>query len=313
MSHRITIGTGLLACGGGTDQQTGSEVVRPSPLGACLDSTPQPAQRRTSVFIEGRVREVGLGLADPSAAASCPLGGELRFGEPYLGDAGLLAQTSWMRIQGAAGDDVVLSVLVEGFALPLDPGDGIVARIDREPPGLGPDVASVELRTGDGALLLWIGAAARVADLAPPNEIVLSSGPVDSEVEDPCVGSYALRAVNVEVDGAEPFSVSSGGRDAVGPWSVVNAVTQEQTGATACADAFADQARIAVWARGADVLESGGIGGPCYGNLPIEHAVGAPQYLCMPDGTLSRDCSEAAPCPGVSLCDSGLCRLPGSG
>ena len=60
--------------------------------------------------------------------------------------------------------------------------------------------------------------------------------------------------------------------------------------------------------RDARVRENGGIGGPCYAAQPIEQAEGAPQYRCLPDSTLSRQCTASIPCPGNSPCVAGLCR-----
>jgi len=82
----------------------------------------------------------------------------------------------------------------------------------------------------------------------------------------------------------------------------------DPAGTEGCPDAFADRIQVAVWARNAQVRDNGGIGGPCYAARPIEQAEGAPQYLCLSDGTLSRQCAASTPCPGDSRCAEGLCR-----
>src|SRR4051812_49882699 len=105
----------------------------------------------------------------------------------------------------------------------------------------------------------------------------------------------------VDADGLH-VSVPSGARMEVGKWTVVNAVTNEQTIGPTCPDAYLDQIRIAVWAQDARVRDTGGIGGPCYANLPIEQADKAPQWRCLPDGTLTLECSTSHPCPGESQC-----------
>ena len=103
-------------------------------------------------------------------------------------------------------------------------------------------------------------------------------------------------------------SVPGGGRVDAGSWIVVNAIFREQTGKTVCPDAFADRIQVAVWTRDAPVRENGGIAGPCNAAQPLEQAEGAPQYRCLPDGTLSRQCTALTPCPGSSACVEGLCR-----
>lgn len=75
-----------------------------------------------------------------------------------------------------------------------------------------------------------------------------------------------------------------------------------------CPDALADQVQVAVWTRQGQVPDKGGIGGPCYADLPIEQGEGAPEYSCLADHTLSRQCAASTPCPGASQCAEGLCR-----
>jgi hypothetical protein len=155
--------------------------------------------------------------------------------------------------------------------------------------------------------MFWAGSGPRRVDLEPPSEVGLATGAVEAGVEDDCVGSYQIRSLSVSVDEAT-VSVPSGARVEVGRWMVVNAVTQEQTGMTACPDAFADRVQVALWTLDGQVPEFGGMGGPCYPDVPLEQAEGAPRYRCLPDGTLTRECSASAPCRGVSACVTGFCR-----
>jgi hypothetical protein len=279
---------------------------RPPPLGACLDTNRAMRPVRSARF-EGQVEEVGLGMPNPGRTDGCPLGGDLRFGPPSGSDPDLLAQTSWLRLRDAEAREIVLSALAEGFAFPLGSGDSVRGEIHVEPTMFSPDVNSFEARADDGSLLYWTASGGRLTDIEPPSEIVLSTGEVESEIEDDCVGSYRVRALDVSVDNIA-VSAPSRARVEAGPWMVVNALFQEQTGMTVCPDAFADRIQVAVWARNAQVRDNGGIGGPCYADLPIEHAEGAPQYLCLRDGTLSRECAASPPCPGASQCVERLCR-----
>jgi hypothetical protein len=295
-----------VACADGGDTPRGSGRPLPPPLGACIDAL-EGEQPPRSTGVEGRVEEVGLGLPSAGATDGCPLRSALRFGPPDFGGGALLAQTSWLRIRDAAEQETVVSALAEGFVFPLVAGDIVRARIDVEPIGFGVEANAFEARRADGALLFWLGSAPRLVDLEPPSEVGLSTGAVEAEIEDDCVGSYRIRSLSVSVDGTTA-SVPSGARVEVGRWMVVNAVTQEQTGMTACPDAFADRARVALWTLEGQVPEFGGMGGPCYPEVPLEQADGAPQYRCSPDGTLTRECSASAPCPGVSACVAGFCR-----
>jgi hypothetical protein len=297
---------GASACGDGPKRTRGSGIPLPPPLGACVDAN-DGAESAGSARFEGRVDEVGLGMPDPAGTNGCPFGDTLRFGPPGLGEAALLAQVSWVRIRNADDQDIVVSALAEGFAFPVGIGDLVRGEISVQSIGFGAEVNSFEARGADGSLLYWVGFGTRLSDIEPPSEIVLSTGEVEAEVDDECVGSYRVRALAVSVDGIG-ISVPSRGRVEVGPWIIVNALFQEQTGMTVCADAFADRIRVAVWTRDAQVRENGGIGGPCYAALPIEHAEGAPQYLCLPDGTLSRQCAASIPCPGDSRCLEAVCR-----
>lgn len=301
---------GISACDDGDEETQGSGILPPPPLGACLDANGE-AESVGSARFEGRVEEVGLGIPDPTGTDSCPFRGTLRFGPPGFGDAALLAQVSWLRVRNADDEDVVVSVLAEGFAFPLGPGDLVRGDINVRSIGFGAEVTSFEARAADGSLLYWAGFGMRLTDIESPIEVLLSTGEVEAEIEDECVGSYRVRALAVSVDGIE-VSVPSRGRVEAGPWMVVNALFREQTGMTVCPDAFADQIQVAVWNRSAQARDDGGIGGPCYADLPIEHFEGAPQYLCLPDGTLSRQCAASTPCPGASQCVEGLCRPPAS-
>jgi hypothetical protein len=168
-------------------------------------------------------------------------------------------------------------------------------------------VASFEARAADGSLLFWVGFGNRLSDFEKPDEVVLSPGEVEAEVEDDCLGSYRSRALSVAVDGTT-VSVPSGARVEAGPWVVLNAISTEQTGTPQCTDASGDLVRAAIWTRAAQVRDSGGIGGPCYTDVPIERVEGAPEYLCLPDGTLTRQCAASSPCPAESPCVDGLCR-----
>lgn len=312
MRATITVAAlvGASACADGAEVSRERQAASPPALGACIeaDGAMQPLG---SAEVEGEVEEVGLGMPTPASTGGCPFGGTLQLGAPGLGDAPLLAQVSWARVRDATNRSVVLSALAEGFAFPLRPGDRVRARLDLRSVGFGGDVASFEARTADGSLVFWLGFATRLAELEPPSEVALSAGDVEAELEDECVESYRLRALNVDVDGST-VAVPSGARIDVGPWSVVNAGLQEQTGDAVCADAIRDQLRVALWPRTAQVRDSGGIGGPCYAHLPIEQAEGKPQYLCLPDATLSRQCASSSPCPAGSRCVEGLCRRPAS-
>ena len=309
MSGRAFIALALVgaaACADDREGTRGSGLGQPPPLGACLDANEGTPSAGSSRF-EGRVEEVGLGMPDPTDTDGCPLGDTLRFGLPGLGDAALLAQVSWLRVRNADDQGIVVSALAEGFAFPLGPGDLVRGEINVRSIGLGAEVTSFEARRADGSLLYWVGSGTRLTDIEPPSEIALSTGEVEAEVDDECVGSYRVRALAVNIDGVE-VSVPSRGRVEAGPWIVVNAQFQEQTGMTVCSDAFADRIQVAAWTRDAQVRDNGGIGGPCYAALPIEQAEGAPQYLCLADGTLSRQCGTSPPCPGDSQCLEGLCR-----
>lgn len=281
----------------------------PPPLGACIGAVEVAPGPSRSASVEGRVEVVGLGAPDPEDLLACPWSGELHFGEPGFGTADEVAQTSWLRVRDADDRQLVVSAMAEGFAFPVEPGDVIRAEIDLEIIGFGAEVNSFEARSADGTLLFWLGAGLSLSDLAPPSEIALSMGAIDEEVEDDCVGSYQLRSLDVEVD-ATAASLRSRERAEVGPWMVVNAITREQTGMTVCPDAFADAIEVAVWTLDAQVPETGGMGGPCYASLPIAQSEGAPQFRCLPDGTLSRECGRSDPCPGVSECAGGLCVPP---
>jgi hypothetical protein len=297
---------GASACDNGTEETWGSGIPLPPPLGACLDAN-EGTQSAGLARFEGRVEEVGLGMPPPAGTEGCPLGDTLRFGPPGLGDAALLAQVSWLRVRNADDRDIVVSALAEGFAFPLRPGDLVRGEINVRSIGFGAEVNSFEARGADGALLYWVGSGTRLTDIEPPSEIVLSAGEVEEEVDDDCVGSYRVRALAVNVDGIG-VSVPSRGRVQAGPWFVVNALFQEQTGMTVCPDAFADRIQVAVWTRDGQVPDNGGIGGPCYASLPIEQAEGVSPYLCLPDGTLSRQCAASTACPGESRCVEALCR-----
>lgn len=286
---------------------TRSMSPRPPPLGACLDTDDMGSPARAGM-IEGRVEEVGLGLPDPAAMTGCPLRSGLLLGTP-LYEAPLLAQSSWLRVRDPAGRELTVSALAEGFEFPLTKGDVVRARIALEEIGFGVQANSFEARTGDGGLLFWIGSAPALSDLLPPVEVALSLGEVEAEIQDDCVGSYRTRSLDITIAGAT-LSVRSGARVEAGPWMLVNAVTQQQTGMTMCPDAFADRIQVAVWAREGQVPETGGMGGPCYADLPLEQAEGAPQYRCLPDGTLTRECGRSAACPGVSECVQGFCVAP---
>jgi hypothetical protein len=283
------------------------KTAAPPPLGACIDS-PGAMRFAESAHLEGQVEEVGLGLPDPGGEV-CPLSGTVRFGYPGLGDVASIAQTSWVRVRDAANQSVVLSAMAEGFAFPLAPGDSVQAQIDVRSISFNLQQNTFEARAGDGSLLFWVASGARLADLDPPKEVALSMGDVEEEIEF-CEGAYRVRTLNVEADGLQ-VSVPNGARVDVGPWTVVNALTYEQTVGPTCPDAYFDRISIAVWTRDARVRDTGGIGGPCYANLPIEQADKAPQWLCLPDGTLTLECSSSHPCPGESVCEDGLCRLPG--
>jgi hypothetical protein len=211
------------------------------------------------------------------------------------------------RVRDAANRETVVSALAEGFVFPLAPGDVVRARIDVEPIGFGVEANAFEARRADGALMFWVGSGPRLADLEPPSEVGFSAGAVEAEVEDECVGSYRIQSLDVSVDGMT-VSVPSGTRVEVGRWMVVNAVAQEQTGMTVCPDAFADRVQVALWTLDGQVPETGGMGGPCYADLPIEQALGDPQFRCLPDGTLTRECAASEPCPGASQCVAGFCR-----
>lgn len=270
----------------------------------------QGMSRAGSARLEGRVEQVGFGTPDPAGTQGCPFGGTLRFGPPGVGSAALLAQVSWLRVRDADDQDIVVSVLAEGFAFPLGPGDLVRGEINVASRGFNAEVTSFEARGADGSLLYWVGSGTHLTDIEPPREIVLSPGEVEAEVDDECA-SYRVRALAVNVDGIGVL-VPSRGRVDAGPWIVVNALFREQTGRSVCPDYLADRIQVAVWTRDGQVRESGGIGGPCYAALPIEQAEGAPQYLCLPDGTLSRQCAASTPCPGDSLCVEGLCRAAAS-
>jgi hypothetical protein len=273
-----------------------------------MDAAGSSDTRRQSTSVEGRVEEVALGMADPEDILACPSFGTLHFGDPS-GAPDQLAQTSWLRVRDAANREIVVSALAEGFAFPLAPGDVVRARIDVEPIGFGVEAAAFEARRADGALLFWAGFGPDLPSLEPPGEVQLSKGAVDAEIEDDCVGSYEVQSLNVTVDG-RTVSVPSGARVEEGRWMVVNAVAQEQTGITVCPDAFAGRIEVAVWSLDGQVRETGGMGGPCYANLPIEQSEGAPQFRCLPDGTLTRECAASRRCPGVSECVEGFCRSP---
>jgi len=296
---------GAIACSDEAEP-TRASWVPPPPLGACLD-TNQARQQVGSARVEGRVEEVGLGMPDPADTASCPLGGTLKFGPPGLGDAELLAQVSWLRVRDAENRSFVLSALAEGFVFPLAAGDLVSAEIDVRYLGFVMAMTSFEVRAADGSLLYWAGSGTRLDDLDPPDEVVLSTGHVEAELESECVSSYLVRALNVQADGMTVL-VPNRARVQAGRWMVVNARLEEQTGMTRCPDAYADHIEVAVWPRTAQVQSSGGIGGPCYAELGITQAEGAPQILCLPDGTLSRECGASPPCPAHSQCVQGLCR-----
>lgn len=286
---------------------SGPRQPPPPPLGACVD-VGDGQHPPGSASIEGQVEAVGLGAPGPADYRACPLGGELRFGDPYDPSAEL-AQTSWMRLRDGDDREVVVSALAEGFAFPVAVGDAVRARIDVETIGFGAEVNSFEARSADGALLFWLGMGLRLSDLDPPSEVSVSPGAVDETVEDDCVGSYQLRSLDVVVNGAA-VSPRSGARAELGPWMVVNALTREQTGMSVCPDAFADAIEVALWTLDGRVRETGGVGGPCYAQLPIGQSEGAPGYRCLPDGTLTRECGRSSPCPGVSECVAGLCAPP---
>jgi hypothetical protein len=294
------------ACEDGPEERRGTGVPLPPPLGACVEADEEMSSAGSARF-EGRVEEVGFGMADPASREGCPFGDTLKFGPPGVGNAELLAQVSWLRVRNADDREIVVSALAEGFAFPLRPGDLVRGEINVRPIGFNAEVSSFEARGADGSLLYWSGSGPGLTDIVPPPEVVLASGAVEAEVEDECVGSYRVRALAVNADGIE-VSVPSGGRVEAGPWMVVNAVFHEQIGMTVCLDSGADRIQVAVWARGAQVRENGGIGGPCYAAQPIEQAEGAPEYVCLPDGTLSRQCAASTRCPAESLCVEGLCR-----
>lgn len=213
------------ACDDGAEDNSETGIPRPPPLGACLDA--RGTRDVGSARFEGVVTEVGLGMPDPASTEGCPLRG-LRFGPQGLGDAALLAQVSWLRIRDADDQDIVVSALAEGFAFPVGPGEVVRGEVDVRSIAFGTEVTSFEARAADGSLLYWTASGSRLSDIEPPDEIVLSTGEVEAELDDACVGSYRVRALAVNVDG---FTVSVASRDRVeaGPWMVVNALFEEQT------------------------------------------------------------------------------------
>jgi hypothetical protein len=213
-------------------------------LGVPSGSTPAPGTRPPTFFVPGTVQELGEG-APP---LDCFSDDGRALGEASSSDTRAPRDERWLRVQAVDGQEAVVGVVAPAMEFPVSVGDVVTIDFRREGATFSPTVGHLELRDGDGALLVWLGFAGRVDDLERPAELVLSRGAEVCRLSDRCFPVWTQHELSASM-GGESAHVGYGEQRSLGDFTLTHGGLDAQLGGSAngCADGFIAWAAASVW------------------------------------------------------------------
>lgn len=150
---------------------TGPVGAEPSPFAACVVPAAVPSAEIDPRLV-GPVLDAGVGEPPDDCFRS------LRIGSPVEVDA---AEAWWLQAADETGMPWTVGVWLPGGPTGPGVGDDVTVAHAFGAVGFGPRIGQLELRDGDGALILWIGAGGDLPDIVQPPEATVAQGEIAGE------------------------------------------------------------------------------------------------------------------------------------